>query len=140
MIRLVRKASRKRRGARAQHSRLLPTEQFEQAWRLMRGVALERELRFCPGRRWRFDYAHKEARVAIEINGGIWKRGRHNRAVASTRNAKGEIVRRGLLGDYEKLNAAAKMGWAVFQLGGDMVDDAQQIEAIMDAIEERGKG
>ena len=37
------------------------------------------ELKFHPSRKFRFDYAWPEHRVAVEINGGAWSGGRHTR-------------------------------------------------------------
>jgi hypothetical protein len=41
---------------------------------------LEREFHFHPTRRWRADFAHLPSRTLIEIEGGIYVNGRHNRA------------------------------------------------------------
>ena len=65
-------------------------------------VECVREYRFHPSRMWRFDYAIPPLRIAIEIDGGIWINGRHNRAS-------------GYLGDMEKFNAAATLGWVVLK-------------------------
>lgn len=56
------------------------------------------EFRFAPPRKWRFDYAWVENKLALEVQGGIWTGGRHVRGAA-------------LLKEHEKLNAAAKNGW-----------------------------
>ena len=53
------------------------------------------EYRFHPTRKWRFDAAFPSEKVAVEIEGGVWKYGRHNRAS-------------GFLNDMEKYNEAAK--------------------------------
>lgn len=66
------------------------------------GVECVREYRFHPTRQWRFDYAIPDLRIAIEIDGGIWINGRHNRAS-------------GYIGDMEKFNAAATLGWVVLK-------------------------
>ena len=66
------------------------------------GVECVREYRFHPTRQWRFDYAIPDLRIAIEIDGGIWINGRHNRAS-------------GYLGDMEKFNTAATLGWVVLK-------------------------
>ena len=60
------------------------------------------EVRVCPERRWRFDWAWIGKRVAVEVNGGIFARirGRHSRGA-------------GQLKDWEKLNHAQKLGWRV---------------------------
>ena len=59
-----------------------------------------RELRFHAQRKWRFDYAWPEARVALECQGGIFSKGRHTRGAA-------------LLKEWDKLNTAAVMGWRI---------------------------
>ena len=58
------------------------------------------EFRFHPARQWRFDFAWPAARVAVEVQGGIWTRGRHTRGAA-------------LLREWEKLNTAAALGWRI---------------------------
>ena len=56
-----------------------------------------------PGRRFRFDWAWPDQRIALEVNGGVWTRGRHVRGT-------------GYLRDLEKLNLAQLAGWRVFQV------------------------
>jgi hypothetical protein len=58
------------------------------------------ELMFAPPRRWRFDFAWIDEKVALEIQGGLFVQGRHTRGAA-------------LLREHEKLNAAAALGWRV---------------------------
>jgi hypothetical protein len=58
------------------------------------------ELRFAPPRRWRFDWAWPEQKLALEVQGGLFSNGRHVRGAA-------------LLKEHEKLNAAAARGWRV---------------------------
>jgi hypothetical protein len=58
------------------------------------------EHRFDPERRWRFDYAWPDAKVALEVQGGLFNGGRHSRGPA-------------LLKEHEKLNAAACAGWRI---------------------------
>jgi very-short-patch-repair endonuclease len=72
------------------------------------GVAYEREYRFDDKRRWRFDFAFPDKRLAVEIDGGTWVRGRHQRPEGYER-------------DCEKLNAAALAGWRVLRFTGKMV-------------------
>lgn len=60
------------------------------------------EYRFDAPRRWRFDWAWPECRVALEVEGGVWSGGRHTRGG-------------GFLGDMEKYNRAAELGWRVFR-------------------------
>lgn len=66
------------------------------------------EFRFHPERFWRFDFAWVEYRVAVEIEGGIYCRGRHVRP-------------QGFIADCEKYNQAALLGWRVFRFPSDQV-------------------
>ena len=56
------------------------------------------EHKFHPERKWRFDFAAPPAMVALEIEGGVWTRGRHSRGA-------------GMIADMHKYNAAASRGW-----------------------------
>lgn len=60
------------------------------------------ELRFAPPRRWRFDWAWPDNKVALEVEGGVWTRGRHTRGA-------------GFIKDMEKYNAATVLGWRVLR-------------------------
>jgi len=84
-------------------------------------LPFEREYLFHPHRRWRFDFAFVDARLAVEINGGIYsgvelgadgearlKAGRHSRAA-------------GQINDMDKLNAAVELGWRVLVFGAPHV-------------------
>lgn len=68
---------------------------------------VDTEFRFHPVRRWRFDFAVPEIRLAVEYNGhgGFVKAGGISR--------HGSIT--GMTGDAEKLNAAIGQGWRVLQ-------------------------
>ena len=81
--------------------------------------APEREYRFHPTRRWRFDFAWPEVKVAVEIHGGIWSGGRHTRG-------------KGLAKDCEKHNAATKLGWRVLYYTSKDMHEAPA-QAVMDA-------
>lgn len=62
----------------------------------------EKEYYFHPKRRWRFDYAIPEYKIAIEIEGAIYKQGRHTRG-------------NGFQQDMYKYNNATLLGWKVFR-------------------------
>jgi very-short-patch-repair endonuclease len=70
----------------------------------MYGVQFVREHRFHPTRKWRFDFAVLpiEKKIAVEVEGGVWSGGRHTRGS-------------GYIGDMEKYNEAALMGWKVLR-------------------------
>jgi len=63
----------------------------------------EREYRFHPTRRWRFDFAWVEGKVALEVEGSVWAQGRHTRG-------------KGFLGDIEKYNEAVLRGWKLLRV------------------------
>ena len=94
--------------------------QFSQAWRAFEGPTLIREYRFHPVRKWRFDFAHLETMVAIEVEGGTRQGGRHNR-------------HEGFKNDCTKYNAAELIGWRIFRLTGDMID-ADNLQPIINFI------
>ena len=77
---------------------------FETLWRALGGPELEREFRFHETRRWCSDFDHLPCSTLIEIEGGIWIQGRHNRAA-------------GFAADLEKYLEAALAGWRVIRLG-----------------------
>ena len=83
-------------------------ERFLMLWKHVKGPDFEREYRFHHERRWRADFAQMEARVLIEIEGGIWVNGRHNRAA-------------GFNADLEKYLEASLAGWRVFRFGPDQI-------------------
>lgn len=68
----------------------------------------EEEFKFHHARKWRLDYAYPKDKIGIEIEGGIWKRGRHVRG-------------HGFTNDCRKYNAAARLGWKVFRFTSDMI-------------------
>lgn len=61
------------------------------------------EYRFAPPRRWRFDFAWPALLLAVEIEGGVWRGGRHTRGAGYYQ------------ADAEKYNAAAVAGWTVLR-------------------------
>lgn len=61
------------------------------------------EHRFAPPRRWRFDFAWPDDRIAVELEGVVWRgKGRHQTA-------------KGYAADCEKYNRAALLGWIVLR-------------------------
>ena len=81
----------------------------------------EREYRFHPVRRWRFDFAWPSLKIAAELDGGTWTKGRHTTGT-------------GYRGDCEKRNEATLLGWKVFNFDSSMVRQGQSIETIRRAI------
>lgn len=86
-------------------------------------VVCVKEYKFHPVRKWRFDYAIPEHKIALEVEGGVWTEGRHVRA-------------QGFLGDMEKYNTATLMGWRVFRTTPDDLYKMVTINMIRHAINE----
>ncbi len=82
-----------------------------------------REHCFHAVRKFRFDFAWIEQRVAVELQGGVWIRGRHTRGG-------------GYETDCEKMNLAQSLGWQVYQFTASMLerDPAACIGMIRDAL------
>ena len=81
----------------------------------------EREHRFHPVRKWRFDFAWPDRKLAAECEGGIWTGGAHTRGKHFT-------------SDCEKYNQAALIGWRVLRFTGDMVKDGRAIKTLEGAL------
>ena len=84
-------------------------------------IDLHSEYYFAKPRKFRWDFAHLESRIAIELQGGTYSKGRHTNGAALAR-------------EYEKLNIAAQKGWRVFFLDTNMVNDLGIYEAIASTI------
>lgn len=104
---------------------------FDLVWRALGGPDLVGQHRFDTTRRWQFDRAWVELKVAFEIEGGVWKvgedgqrGGRHNRPF-------------GFRNDCEKYNAAGALGWRVFRVTGEMVGVAY-LGALLSALRTGG--
>lgn len=82
------------------------------------------EYQFHPKRKWRFDFAWPEHRVALEVEGGIWTGGAHGRGTGITR-------------DIEKYNEAGAMGWVVIRCVPKDLLKVKTMDYIHDAISNR---
>lgn len=98
---------------------------FFLAWVTFGGPPLLREYRFHPVRKWRLDFAHVEAKIGFEIQGGLYKA------------ESGHRSREGVKRDYEKSNAAQELGWKVFSVTSEAVNSPAQIEHLIKVIEGR---
>ena len=76
----------------------------------------EKEYKFHPTRKWRLDYAFANVKLAIEIEGGAFTRGRHTRPM-------------GFIKDMEKYNALTMAGWALLRYLPNKID-YQQIKQV----------
>lgn len=89
------------------------------------------EFRFCPTRRWRFDFAIATGKpggmYGIEIEGGAFTRGRHTRGV-------------GFIKDMEKYNHAVLKGWRILRFTPIQVLDGTAIAFIKRVLESSDEG
>lgn len=85
------------------------------------GLTVVKEHRFNPRRKWRFDYAIPQYRVALEVEGGVFSQGRHVRP-------------QGFLGDIEKYNTATLMGWKLLRTTPDALLSAKTLQMLKCAI------
>lgn len=84
-----------------------------------------REHRFHPDRRWRFDFCWPSRRLALEVQGGVWVNGGHNRGA-------------GFTNDCEKFNEAALLGWRLIKVSGGQVRNGCALGWVERALEEFG--
>ena len=91
------------------------------------GATPVKEYLFHDKRKWRFDYAFPEYKIALEVEGGVHTAGRHIRP-------------RGFLGDMEKYNSAAVLGWLVLRTTPDQLRTLSTVEMIRGAINNRNNG
>jgi very-short-patch-repair endonuclease len=87
-------------------------------------AAPEREYRFAPPRRWKFDFAWPDRFIALEVEGGTFAGGRHTRG-------------KGFEADCEKYNAAAIAGWTVLRVTAAMIRDGRALAIAETALRER---
>lgn len=85
----------------------------------------QREYRFAPPRRWRFDWCWEAEKVAVEIDGGYFRPdgGRHN-----TKS------------DREKLAAAKRLGYHVLHFTAPELRDSETVIETVRAVLNSRKG
>lgn len=75
------------------------------------------EFRFHPKRLWRFDLAWPAHKLAVEIEGGAFSRGRHVRGA-------------GFVKDLEKYNEATALGWRILRFTPQLAPTQAAVELI----------
>lgn len=86
----------------------------------------EREHRFHPERKWRFDFVWAQIKLAVEIHGGGFVAGRHNRGAN--------------VSDFEKMNEAQRLGWIVLAFGTKQLDHPGECAAyVVDVMADIGQ-
>jgi hypothetical protein len=82
------------------------------------------QYRFLPPRRFRFDVAYPDLKLAVELNGATWVQGRHTRG-------------QGAASDAEKLSLAAIHGWCVLVAVAEHVRDGRAVKWLEEALQRR---
>lgn len=101
-------------------SKLLPEGskhevKFIQLWAALKGPVLDREVKFCPGKKYRADFLHKPTKLVIEIEGfGHQKSNRYRT-------------------DLRKYNAMAELGYILQRLTPDMIN-VIELQKVIDFI------
>lgn len=78
-------------------------------------------------RDWRFDFAWPDLKVAVEVDGGIWSRGRHVRGS-------------GYADGCRKKNFATSLGWSVFTFTPSMIENGEAISLLVKVVREKQSG
>ena len=84
------------------------------------------EFQFHAERKWRFDYAWPDWKVALEVEGGVWTGGAHGRGTGITR-------------DIEKYNHAQCNGWIVIRCLPAEQNNAQTFAFLKAAMAVHGR-
>ena len=96
------------------------------------------------GRRWRFDLAWPDRRLAVEIEGGLFGRG--GKGSNAPCPACGQVPAGahrsvdGVLRDMEKYNHAALLGWRVLRVLPGQVESGEALALIERALAGRADG
>lgn len=86
------------------------------------GKGLRQRLAQAGLKDWRFDFAWPDLMLAVEVEGGGWVGGRHNR---------GE----GFLEDLRKYQAGQRLGWTIYRTAGELIGTGETLETIEQLIE-----
>lgn len=82
----------------------------------------QQEFKFMHNRKFRFDFAWTDEKLAVEIEGGVWIQGRHTRGS-------------GYVKDMEKYNLAAEAGWRVLRFTPQQIKKGETYKIIQNCLE-----
>jgi hypothetical protein len=82
---------------------------------LVKFPAYEEEFKFLEDRKFRFDFAWPDKKVAVEVEGGVYSNSRHTSGFGFTK-------------DCEKYNLAAASGWSVYRFTTEMVKNGKAVD------------
>lgn len=84
----------------------------------------ELEVKFHETRKWRFDLAWPDIKLAVEIHGAVYQQGRHTRG-------------KGFTQDREKMNEAQLLGWLVLEVTPQHFKNGAALQWIERAINKK---
>ncbi|HHL1990351.1 TPA: DUF559 domain-containing protein [Acinetobacter baumannii] len=87
-------------------------------------IGFEQEYKFHPERKWRADFLITGTKILVEVEGGIWSGGRHTRG-------------KGYIGDMEKYNSAAMLGFTILRFSTEQVKAGLAIKQIEQLVGEK---
>lgn len=86
-------------------------------------INFEPQYKFHPTRKFRFDFAILEHKIAIEYEGGTWSKSRHTSGAGYAR-------------DVEKYRLALLLGWKVLRYTVDDIEKGRGLQGVVDDINE----
>lgn len=89
-------------------------------------IDLWNEFEFCKERKFRIDFAEPFLKIAIEIDGGIWMRGKSG-------HSSGTGIKR----DQEKTTLLSQYGWSVLRFEPDQCMTLSAINTVRKTIENK---
>lgn len=101
-----------------------PKREFEQQCALC-GIALEREFRFHPTRKWRADYKVTGTNILIEYEGGVRE---------SDRQQSGHLSYTGYKKDIEKYNEMTVLGYLLIRIYAATVKSGEALAWLKRAL------
>lgn len=87
------------------------------------GKGLRNRLALAGLRDWRADFAFPDVMFLVEVEGGGWVSGRHNRGS-------------GFREDMEKYHAAMSLGYTVYRCDGHLIKNGRAADLIFRLVEE----
>ena len=95
-----------------------PSEKFAYALHASKIGGVHPEFQFHPDRKWRFDYAWPQAKLAVEIDGFGY----------------GHQAQQSMSADNEKANAAVERGWRVLRYNSRDLGSIEKVKAAVDQV------
>ena len=83
----------------------------------------QEQYRAIPGRKFAYDFAWLDKKVAVEVEGGTW-----------SKEKSGHTSGKGYRANCQKYNLAQLNGWDVYRFTSDMIDSGEALATIIKAL------